>query len=167
MSRTLVAGVGNIFFADDGFGPEVARRLAARPLPADVTVADFGIRGVHLAYELSSGYELAIVVDAVARGGAPGTLYVIEPELEDAAAAGAGAVAADAHGLDLGAVFATMRTLGAPPGRVVVVGCETAELDDRIGLSDPVRGSLDRAVTLVETMLAGGGPGRAAEEVGR
>ena len=80
--RVLVAGVGNIFLGDDGFGVEVARRLAGERLPEDVRVADFGIRGVHLAYELLDGYDTAILVDAAPRGGQPGTLYVIEPEPE-------------------------------------------------------------------------------------
>ncbi len=81
MTRTLVAGIGNIFLSDDGFGVEVARRLATAPLPAGVTVTDYGIRGMHLAYDLASGFDAAILVDATSRGGAPGTIYVIEPDL--------------------------------------------------------------------------------------
>jgi hydrogenase maturation protease len=80
--RVLVAGVGNVFLGEDGFGLEVARRLATEPLPAWVRVGDFGIRGVHLAYELLEGYEAAILVDAAPRGEAPGTVYVIEPDLD-------------------------------------------------------------------------------------
>jgi hydrogenase maturation protease len=163
MRRILVAGVGNIFFADDGFGPEVARRLAARPVPEGVSVADFGVRGMHLAYELTSGYDEAIVIDAVARGGAPGTLYVIEPDLGGAT----GSVAADAHGVDLHAVFAMANTLGRPPARVRVVGCEARELTDRIGLSDSVGQSVQEAVTIVESMLAGSAANSGVEEVGR
>lgn len=79
-ARTLVAGVGNIFLGDDGFGVEVARRLAAEPLPEQVEVADIGVRGVHLAYQLLDGYDTLVLVDATTRGGAPGTLYLIEPD---------------------------------------------------------------------------------------
>ena len=78
----LVAGIGNIFLGDDGFGVEVAQRLADRPMPEGVQVADFGIRGVHLAYELLDGYDALVLVDAVPMGEPPGTVAVIEPELD-------------------------------------------------------------------------------------
>ena len=81
--RVLVAGIGNVFLGDDGFGVEVARRLRGQALGDGVDVADFGIRGVHLAYELADGrYDAAVLVDAVSRGGAPGTFYAIEPDVE-------------------------------------------------------------------------------------
>src|SRR5262249_13558232 len=85
--RTLVAGIGNVFLGDDGFGVEVVTRLAGTPLPDGVRVVDYGIRGMHLAYDLAGGYDAAILVDAVPRGEAPGTVYVIEPELTSEAAA--------------------------------------------------------------------------------
>lgn len=152
MTRTLIAGVGNIFFGDDGFGCEVARRLGAEVQPEGVAVVDFGVRGLHLAYELSSGgYDAAIIIDAVARGGRAGTLYVIDPELTDVAVS-----VADAHGVDLGAVFAMTRTLGAPPARLVVVGCEAGELEERLGLSQELARAVDSAVALVGTLLTGG-----------
>jgi hydrogenase maturation protease len=151
VSRTLIAGVGNVFFGDDGFGCAVARRLAREPLPEGVSVVDFGIRGVHLAYELTSGWDRAIIVDAVSRGGDPGTLYVIDPALDLAA----GAVA-DGHGLDLGAVLAMTRTLGAPPPGLRVVGCEAAELVERIGLSDTLEQAVEAATTLLRHMLEWG-----------
>jgi hydrogenase maturation protease len=151
MTRTLVAGVGNVFFADDGFGCEVARRLGARPRADGVRVADFGIRGVHLAYELSSGYDAAIIIDAVSRGGPAGTLYVIAPDT----GAGASAIA-DAHGIDLGAVFAMTRTLGAAPAQLLVVGCEAGELVERIGLSEAMERAVDPAVELVDSLLRDG-----------
>ncbi len=161
MTRTLIAGVGNIFFGDDGFGCEVARRLEAKLRRDGVAVVDFGIRGVHLAYELTSGdYETAIIIDAVARGGAAGTLYVIDPEL----AALAPQPVADAHGIDLGAVFALTRTLGPTPARLLVVGCEAAELREQMGLSEKLERAVDPAVALVMTLLdagasiAAGGP---------
>jgi hydrogenase maturation protease len=155
MTRTLVAGVGNVFLGDDGFGCEVARRLAAAPRPDGVTVADFGIRGMHLAYELSSGaWDAAILVDAVARGGPAGTLYVIDPDggrSEQPSAIG------DAHGIDLGAVFAMADTIGTPPPRVVVVGCEAAEIDERIGLSDAMERAVEPAIALVQSLWQEGG----------
>ena len=154
MMRTLVAGVGNVFLGDDGFGCEVARRLAAVPRPDGVAVVDFGIRGMHLAYELSSGaWDAAILVDAVARGGPAGTLYVIAP---DAGAASEGTIG-DAHGIDLGAVFAMADTIGTPPPRVVVVGCEAAEIDERIGLSDAMERAVEPAIALVQSLWQEGG----------
>ena len=122
--RILVAGIGNVFLGDDGFGVAVAGRLAAATLPPGVDVVDFGIRGMDLAYALRD-YDVAILVDAVPRGGAPGTLYVIEPEL-DADEAGP-----DAHGMDPVKVLALARGLGDPLPRVLVVGCEPAHGPER------------------------------------
>jgi hydrogenase maturation protease len=155
VTRTLVAGIGNVFFGDDGFGCEVARRLAGAPPRDGVSVVDFGIRGMHLAYELSSGgWDAAIIVDAVARGGRVGTLYVLDPALDDDAASAPSV--ADAHGVDLGAVFAMTRTLGVPPARVVVVGCEAATVDEGMGLSVPLLAAVEPAVALVHQLLEGG-----------
>src|SRR5262249_48402052 len=139
MKRTLIAGVGNIFFGDDGFGCAVARRLAAEPLPGGVRAVDFGVRGIHLAYELASGWERAIGVDAGARGGVPGTLYVIDPHADAPSAE-----TADAHGLDLGAVLALAETLGAQ-ARVTVVGCEAGDAGERIGLGVAVERAVEAA----------------------
>ncbi len=148
--RLLVAGVGNIFLGDDGFGCEVARRLAGQPCPAGVRVADFGIRGLHLAYELLDDYATAILVDAAPRGGAPGTLYVIEPE---PFSGGAGAPL-DAHGFDPVAVLAMVTALGGQVGRVLVVGCEPATVEEGIGLSPPVAAAVDEAVRVVRDLVA-------------
>jgi hydrogenase maturation protease len=151
--RILVAGVGNVFLADDGFGVEVVRRLADRPQPAGVSVADFGIRGMDLAYELQEDYDAVVIVDAVPRGRAPGTLYVIEAELDP------GERAMDTHGMDPVKVLALAQALGRVPERVLVVGCEPAvrmtgdEEDIVMELSAPVQASLDRAVELVESLL--------------
>ncbi|MBA2637518.1 MAG: hydrogenase maturation protease [Solirubrobacterales bacterium] len=149
----LVAGIGNVFLADDAFGVEVARRLAQRELPAGVKVADFGIRGMDLAYELQEDYDAAVLVDAVPRGRAPGTLYVIEPDLEHAEPV------LDAHAMDPVRVLGLARALGTLPPRVLVVGCEPAtgvRLDDEelvMGLSPPVAAAMDGAVELVESVL--------------
>jgi hydrogenase maturation protease len=152
MSRTLVAGIGNVFFGDDGFGCAVARRLGESFAPAGVSVVDFGIRGVHLAFELTSGYDTAVIIDAVARGGRAGTLYVLDPELDGMDAPPIG----NAHSVALGGVLAMMRTLGAPPARVVVVGCEAGEIVERIGLSDAVAEAVEPAAALVKQLLADG-----------
>lgn len=145
----LIAGVGNIFLGDDGFGVEVARRLAKSP-PAGTKVEDFGIRGIQLAYELLNGYDALILVDAMARGEAPGTVYVFEP---DAAVAAPGTLL-DAHGLDPASVLSMMQMLGGSVGRTLVVGCEPAEIVERMGLSAPVELAVDEAVKIVERLVA-------------
>ena len=153
--RVLVAGVGNVFLGDDGFGVEVARRLAGEPLPGWVRVGDFGIRGVHLAYELLEGYEAAILVDAAPRGEAPGTVYVIEPDLDAPGPDldnGPG-VLVDAHGMEPDAVFALLKALGGDIPKLLVVGCEPAEVSERMGLSPPVAGAVDQAVAVVRELL--------------
>jgi hydrogenase maturation protease len=148
--RVLVAGVGNVFLGDDGFGVEVVRRLASVELPEWVRVADFGIRGVHLAFELlEHPYESTILVDATPRGGAPGTVYLIEPDLESAA----GRVPADAHGLHPEAVFGLLRSLGGTPGRVLIVGCEPVSTGEELGLSPPVAAAVDHAVGLIRAVV--------------
>src|ERR1700687_6162065 len=122
MSRkVLVAGVGNIFLSDDGFGVEVARRLSSVALPEGVKVVDFGIRGIHLAYELLDGYETAILVDAARRGGQPGTLYVIEPPLDPGNEQSAALL--NAHGMQPDAVLGLLGVLGGHVQHVIVVGC--------------------------------------------
>jgi hydrogenase maturation protease len=143
--RILVAGIGNIFLGDDGFGVEVANRLLNEKLPEDVAVRDFGIRGLHLAFEMLDGaYEATLLVDAVPRGGAPGSLYLIEPDLTNLEA-----TPADAHSMDPAAVLATVKALGGMPKRVLVVGCEPASVEDRMGLSPQVAGAVDEAVHFV------------------
>src|SRR5829696_9883364 len=116
--RVLVAGVGNIFLGDDGFGVEVVKRLAGSGLPEGVEVKDFGIRGMDLAYALQDDYDLVVFVDATPRGGEPGTVYLIEPEIEDDRE-----VSLDTHGMDPVRVIQLSRALGARPTRTLVVGC--------------------------------------------
>jgi hydrogenase maturation protease len=153
MSGILVAGIGNIFLGDDGWGVEVVRRLASRPLPEGVRVADFGIRGVHLAFELlEHPDETTVLVDITPRGGEPGTVYLIEPDLE--ALAGSATGPADAHGMTPDAVFALLRSMGGTPGRVWIVGCEPATTEEEMGLSPPVEGAVDEAVTLLLDLIA-------------
>jgi hydrogenase maturation protease len=148
----LVAGIGNIFLGDDGFGVEVVRRLASRPLPAGVRVADFGIRGLHLAFELLEHPEdTTILVDVTPRSGEPGTVYLIEPDLETLAAPAGGP--ADAHDMTPAAVFGLLRSLGGTPGRVLIVGCEPLSTEEEMGLSPPVEGAVDEAVALILDVL--------------
>jgi len=152
----LVAGIGNIFQNDDGFGSEVARLLLSGPPPPDgVKIVDYGIRGVHLAYELLDGYDAAILIDATAQGGAPGTIYVLEPDVEaiesETGLAEAGIV--DAHGMDPASVLALLRSLGGRIGRLLVVGCEPADVDDGIGLSEPVAGAVEEACRVVRELI--------------
>jgi len=153
--RILIAGLGNIFLGDDGFGVEVVRRLAGREWPEGVQVKDFGIRGMDLAYALQDDYELVVFVDATPRGGEPGTVYLIEPEVEDD-----GNVSLDTHGMDPVKVIKLSRALGARPTRTLVVGCEPQgvlggeDYDEMLmELSKPVRAAVDEAVKLVESLV--------------
>jgi hydrogenase maturation protease len=153
--RILVAGVGNIFMGDDGFGVEVVRRLADRPMPAGVRVVDFGIRGLDLTYALLDAYDAVILVDAVPRGEPPGTLYVLEPEpAEDSG----DMPAMEGHNLDPAKVLRFAAALGGRVKRMLVVGCEPeplAEADDmRMGLSEAVGAAVDEAVAMVESLVA-------------
>ncbi len=158
--RVLIAGVGNMFLGDDGFGVEVARRLAKIDLPDGVEVGDYGISGMHLAYDLADGVETAILVDAMPRGGEPGTVYVVEPERRaDSASRGtaqASTAFLDAHGMQPDVVLGMLDTLGAEVGRVLIVGCEPAGVDYGIGLSEPVRAAVDEAVAVVLRLVGAG-----------
>jgi hydrogenase maturation protease len=160
--RILLAGIGNIFLGDDAFGVEVVRRLIERGLPPGVRAVDFGIRGLDLAYALLDGYETAILVDAVPRGGRPGTLYVIEPagdgEPESLSSPAADFSPLEMHSLDPAKVMAFARRLGGALPRVLVVGCEprlAADAEEMaMGLSEPVRAAVEEGVDLVESLVA-------------
>jgi hydrogenase maturation protease len=155
--RVLVAGVGDIFMADDGFGPEAAAALARSTLPDGVQVADFGIRGMDLAYRMLEGYDTVVLLDAAPRGEPPGILSVIEPDLGSLPCDGA----PEAHAMDPVKVLALARRLGdGTLPRVLVVGCEPQvrmrgdEPDVLVGLSEPVREAVERAVPFVESLVA-------------
>ena len=154
--RTLVAGVGNVFLRDDAFGVEVVRLLAERPVPDGVQVKDFGIRGVHLAYDLLDGCDLFVLVDAAQRGETPGTVTVLEVEVPepDPAVLGSGPVI-DAHSLTPDGIFALLGSLGGRPGRSLLVACEPADISAGMGLSGPVREALPHAVRTVQEILTG------------
>jgi hydrogenase maturation protease len=155
----LIAGIGNIFLGDDGFGVEVAHRLGGETLPRGVRVVDFGTRGLHLAFELLDHPDhTTILVDAAPRGGDAGTVYLIEPDLSQLAdladtSSGAGGMA-NAHAMTPAAVFGLLRTLGGTPGRVLLVGCEPLRCEEEMGLSPPVEMAVAEAVKLILEVVA-------------
>ncbi|HEX3904464.1 MAG TPA: hydrogenase maturation protease [Polyangia bacterium] len=161
-ARVLVAGIGNVFLGDDGFGVEVVRRLARGPLPDGVTVSDVGIRSLHLAYALLDRPELLVVVDAVSRGEAPGTLYLIDPNEPNKPnkpndpneAAVSPNEIPDAHGMSVETVLAAVRTLGGEPPPTLIVGCEPAFIGERMGLSPAVEDALPRAGNMIRATIA-------------
>jgi hydrogenase maturation protease len=153
----LIAGIGNIFLGDDGFGSEVARQLARRRLPDEVRVVDFGIRGFDLAYALLDGYEVTIFVDATPRGGEPGTLYTIEPDLSELVKTDAPPAIVETHGMNPMKVLAMVKAMGGEFKRILLVGCEPETLgpeEGLMGLSEPVEAAVDEAVRLVESLVA-------------
>jgi hydrogenase maturation protease len=154
--KVLVAGVGNIFLGDDAFGVEVVQKLAQRSLPDHVRVVDFGIRSYDLAYALMEPWELVILVDAVPMGDRPGTIYTIEPDLpaEGAAPATGGF---DAHTMNPVSVLQMVSALGGKPSRMLVVGCEPANVEadmaGQMGLSAPVQNAVEEAVRTIEEII--------------
>lgn len=157
MTRILIAGVGNIFDGDDAFGVEVVRRLAQRTLPPDVDVIDFGIKGVDLAYALMDGYDIALLVDAAPRGEEPGTVSLVEPQIEDTGEVAAGDLAASAHEFDPATVLRLVARLGGSYGKILLIACEPLTLggeEGAMGLSAPVAAAVDPAAELVERLVA-------------
>jgi hydrogenase maturation protease len=149
-AHILVAGVGNIFLGDDGFGSEVARRLATRQLPSGVRVTDYGIGGIHLAYDLLGDIDLLVLVDALPRGAVPGTVSLLEVQDDSELATGT----VDSHAMDPATVFASLRALGGTLPRTVVVGCEPADVTERMGLSLVVEAAVDPTVERILALLA-------------
>jgi hydrogenase maturation protease len=167
-AKLLVAGIGNIFLGDDGFGVEVIKRLQGRVFPPEVKVSDFGIRGFDLAYALLDNYETAILIDACPRGHSPGTLYVIEPELDSIPVADASQPLFDAHGMNPMNVLRLAKSLGTDGlnKRILLLGCEPRTFgpeEGQLGLSDEVSAAVDGAVSLLDSLisriLAGENPG--------
>jgi hydrogenase maturation protease len=157
--RVLVAGIGNIFLSDDGFGVEVARLLSGRALPEGVRVEDYGIRGIHLAYDLLEGYDVLVLVDAVPMGEPPGTLALIEPESGPPASSSSGSgggelPAVDAHTMSPVVVLATLARLGGSVDRIVIVGCQPGELGEGMGLSPAVETAVTAAADLCLEFVA-------------
>jgi hydrogenase maturation protease len=152
----LVAGIGNIFLGDDGFGVEVAQRLSQRTFPEGVRVVDFGIRGLDLAYALMDGPQTTILIDACPRGAAPGTLYVVEPDLTSLNSTNNSQVAVDAHAMNPMNVLCMAKSIGTTLQRILLVGCEPATLgpeEGQMGLSEVVENAVERAVTLTASLV--------------
>jgi len=149
--RVLVAGIGNLFLGDDGFGPAVVRRLAEQGgLPAEVRVVDYGIRGLHLAYDLLDPWDGLIVVDALPERGDPSRIVVLELGPQSVPAGGQ----VDAHSMDPATVLASLAALGGElPARTVLVGCQVSDVDERIGLTPAVDEAVDEAVRTVHGLL--------------
>jgi hydrogenase maturation protease len=156
--RMLVAGVGNIFLTDDGFGVEVAARMAGRPLPDGVELVDFGIRGVHLAYQLLDGYDVLVLVDAAPHGQAPGTVSLLEVDQAQVTTS-ASAVSegesplVDAHGLEPGAILSMLGSLGGQVSEVYVIACEPESVDEGIGLTAVVQAAVPQGIRLVDQVI--------------
>jgi hydrogenase maturation protease len=163
--RILVAGIGNVFRSDDGFGTEVARRLSGLPWPDGVRVVDYGIRGMHLAYDLLEAWDALILIDALPDRGEVGTVVLIEIGAEDVGAGtqvhapsvhapSVDAPSVDAHAMDPATVLATLAALGGRlPARTLLVGCQVAETGDGMGLTPPVDAAVDEAVSTVHTVV--------------
>jgi hydrogenase maturation protease len=154
--QILIAGIGNIFLADDGFGVEVAARLANEAFPAGVRVADFGIRGFDLAYALMEGYETTILVDAFPGEGEPGTLFVVEPDLNELSSPNNAEGFVEPHAMNPLNVLRMATSMGGELKRVVLVGCVPATFgpeEGQMGLSEPVTAAVDQAVKLVGSLV--------------
>lgn len=152
--RALVAGFGNVFFGDDGYGCAVVRALLEEPLPPDVRVRDFGISGMHLALEMLEPYELVILVDALRRDDPPGTVYVLEPDAVE------GPAAADAHAMDVRSVLALSASLretleASVPPKILIVGCVPETVAEGMTLSEPVRAALPVSAARIRSLLQG------------
>ena len=152
-TRVLVAGIGNIFFGDDGFGPEVVRQMMSRPegtvgLPDGVRLVDYGIRGMHLAYDLLDGVDALVIVDALPGDGEPGTITVLHVGPEDL-----GEGEFDAHGMNPVAVLGSLEALGGTLPPTYVVGCTPADLEEGMGLSAPVAAAVPLAADTVRSLL--------------
>ncbi len=148
--QILVAGVGNTWMKDDAFGSEVVKGLLKTDLPEGATVLDFGTGGLDLAYELMRGYNAMILVDVSRQGGEPGTLYVMDPDPAEIKVIGDGEVV-NPHGMDPHTVLRFVKTVGGWPGRVVVVACEPAVVEEHgLGMSPEVEAAVERGVKLVQ-----------------
>ena len=149
-ARILVAGIGNIFLGDDGFGSEVVRNAELPQDNPNVRVIDYGIGGMHLAYDLLEHWDTLVLVDAIPSRGSPGTLHVFQADHES----GSGTPGLDAHSMDPAAVFASLRALGGNPPYTVVVGCEAGSVEEGMGLTEPVAKAVPRATRAVEEIVA-------------
>jgi hydrogenase maturation protease len=147
--QILIAGIGNAWMRDDGFGGHVAKVLDERELPCGVSVFDFGTGGLDLAYEVMRGYDALVLVDTSRQGGEPGTLYVLEPDPAEITTIEDGEIVSP-HGMDPKTVLRFVKTVGGWPGKVVVVACEPNEGEEMgLELSPEVAAAVERAAALV------------------
>jgi hydrogenase maturation protease len=154
MKKILIAGIGNIFHGDDAFGCEVIRQLFGRKISEEATVMDFGIRSYDLAYALTIDYDVTILVDAVSRGEKPGTVFLIEPDINRLGELEANAI--DAHSMNPVAVLHMAQSLGEISGQLFLVGCEPAVLENdsgEIGLSPEVQKAIPQAIEMIESLV--------------
>jgi hydrogenase maturation protease len=155
VNRILIAGVGNSWLQDDGFGGEVVKRLNAGAVPEGCTVIDFGVGGLDLAYEVMHGWDALILLDVSRQGGDPGTLYVMEPDQATIDGGIDEGTMINPHGMDPHTVLRFVKSLGAWPGKVVVIACEPLEVEEMgLGLSEPVSAAVDAAVELTLETVA-------------
>ena len=148
--QILVAGIGNAWLRDDGFGGEVVKRLEGRELPSGVSVMDFGTGGLDLAYEVMRGYDGLILVDVSRQGGDPGTLYVMEADEDEVEAGLEDGQVINPHAMDPQTVLRFVKSLGAWPGKVVVIACEPTVVEEMgMGLSPAVEVAVEGAIDLV------------------
>lgn len=152
--RVMIAGVGNMFMKDDGFGGAVIKKMMDKTFPEGVEIKDFGTGGLKLAYDLMKGYDGLILLDASQRGEKPGTLYVIEPEESSFASNLEDGGPIDPHGADPATILRFVKGIGAWPAKVLIVACEPGTIDDfEIGLTEPVNAAVDKAVELIDDLL--------------
>lgn len=150
MKRILVAGIGNTWLSDDGFGSAVVEALGRRELPPEAAVFDFGTGGLDLAYEIMRGYDAVLFIDVSRQGGEPGTLYVMETTEAEVDAGIEDGQALNPHGMDPQTVLRFVKTLGGWPGKVLIVACEPAVVEEMgVTLSDQVQAAVTGAVDLV------------------
>lgn len=149
MTRTLIAGFGNVLRGDDGFGVEVVRQLCERGIGGDnVELLDVGTGGIRLAQELLNQFDRLIIVDATTRGGAPGTVYTlavesVTPTLE-----------IDLHTSVPSRALEVAQALGPLPAEIFLVGCEPADTDElTMELSPLVAGAVDQVIQQIERLL--------------
>jgi hydrogenase maturation protease len=152
--RVMIAGIGNMFMRDDGFGSAVVKKIMNKQFPEGVEVKDFGTGGLKLAYDLMKGYDGLIFLDTSARGEKPGTLYVIEPDEKDFSNDLEQGGPIDPHGADPVTVLRFVKSIGSWPAKVFIVACEPETVEDfEIGLSEPVNKAIDTAIEMVDDII--------------
>jgi hydrogenase maturation protease len=150
--RILIAGVGNVLRGDDGFGIE-ALRLLQHNIDG-VEFFESGIAGISLVQRLMDGFDALVIIDALNRGGAPGQVYVLEPDLESLGKENANSETIDLHQADPEGVLRLANALRALPKHVWIVGCQAVGCDDlEAPLSEPVARAVPVAVEQIQKIV--------------